>query len=244
MDTTHTRRTDRPPVPSTPARPVATPDLAPAALAIARGARLSVGPLGGIVTRAPDGMGGDEARRFVAAERAVDSRRAETDAAYSQFMPTLLVGAFGSATFQHEDPLDFRQNRRNGTAQILLRETLDFSLFARVDQAKANEAAAEANLEATRRNVKSDAVRATIAVRSTNAQLEFAKRAEDGSQKFRAVVEARYMKGISSPLELVDAEDADIGARVSRIQTELEYSLAVVRLCVATGRPIAQEGSL
>lgn len=187
-----------------------------------------------------------EAKRnvLVAAERAVDSRRAETDAASSQFMPTLLISAVGSATFQHEDPLEFRQNRRNGTVQILLKETFDFSLFARVDQAKANEAAAEANLEATRRDVKSDAMRATIAVRSTSAQLEFAKRAEDGSQKFRAVVEARYTKGLSSPLELVDAEDADIGARITRIQTELDYSLAIVRFCIATGRPIAQEGSL
>jgi outer membrane protein len=180
---------------------------------------------------------------LTASERALESRRADSDAATSQFMPTLLVTSFGTMTFEHEDPLDFRQNRRSGQAQLLLRENFDFSLFARVSQAKANEAAAEADLEATRRDVRSDAVRASISVRATTAQLEHAKKAEEGSQAVRAIVEARYIRGLSSPLELVDAEDADIDARVTRIQTELDHSLAVVRLCIATGRPIAEEGT-
>ena len=180
---------------------------------------------------------------LVAAERALDFRRAETEASTSLFLPTLEINGFGKATFQHEDPTEFRQDRRVGTASIVLRETFDFAISSRVDQAKANEAVAEANLEATRRDVRSDAIRASISVRATTAQLDHAKKAEEGSQAVRAIVEARYVRGLSSPLELIDAEDADIDARVTRIQTELDYSLAVVRLCIATGRPIAEEGS-
>lgn len=180
---------------------------------------------------------------LLAAERAADSRRAEKDAASSGFLPTIAIVAAANNSFLNNDNRDFRQDTLFGQASLVLRQPLDLSLFSRVDQANANLAAAEADLEATRRDVRSDAARAAVAVKSTSVQVQHAKKAEEGSQAVRAIVEARYIRGLSSPLELVDAEDSDIATRITRIQAEFDYALAIVRLQVATGRPIAEEGS-
>jgi outer membrane protein TolC len=54
------------------------------------------------------------------------------------------------------------------------------------------------------------------------------------------VVQARYVQGLSDPLELIDAENSDADARVAVVNAELAHALAEVRLIVATGRRIEE----
>jgi outer membrane protein TolC len=70
--------------------------------------------------------------------------------------------------------------------------------------------------------------------------LEHARKAAEGAAGVLTIVQARYVQGLSSPLELIDAESADSDARVAEAQTELAMALAQVRLYVATGRRIEE----
>lgn len=181
--------------------------------------------------------------QLLAAQKTADAKVAAKDAAWASYLPNVFVNATGTLTAPKQDPLEFAQKTRDGAVTLGIQEQFDFGISPRVDAAKADQAAAEADLEAIRRDTKSDALSAAISVRATAAQLEHARKAEEGTQAVRAIIEARYIRGLSSPLELVDAEDSDIDARQTRIQTELDHALAIVRLCVATGRPITEESA-
>ncbi len=181
--------------------------------------------------------------QLLAAQKTADAKVAAKDAAWAGYLPNVFVTATGTLSAPKQDPLEFAQKTRDGALLIGVSEQWDFGISPRVDAAKADQAAAEADLEATRRDTKSDALSAAISVRATGAQLDHARKAEEGTQAVRAIVEARYIRGLSSPLELIDAEDSDIDARQTRIQTELDHALAIVRLCVATGRPITEEAA-
>ncbi|MFO0668399.1 MAG: TolC family protein [Polyangiaceae bacterium] len=185
----------------------------------------------------------DKRPQLAAAKATADGRQAAKDQQFAQLLPNLFASVNGTLNPDRPDYSDYVQTRKQFIAQVGLSGAFDFGSLARLDQASADAAAAEADLEATRRDTKSDATRATISVRATAAQLEHARKAEEGTQAVRAIVEARYIRGLSSPLELVDAEDSDIDARQTRIQTELDHALAIVRLCVAIGRPITEEAA-
>jgi outer membrane protein TolC len=77
---------------------------------------------------------------------------------------------------------------------------------------------------------------AASAVRTVGEQLTHAKKAADLAASVYAVVQARYVQGLSTPVELYDAESADIAARTEKLRAELTETLAKARLLVATGR--------
>ena len=78
----------------------------------------------------------------------------------------------------------------------------DFGQFARVDGAEKDVAAAEANYEQAKRDARTEAARAAIQVRMGKEQLEHAKKAEENTSTVRAVIEARYIHGLSNAAEL------------------------------------------
>lgn len=186
---------------------------------------------------------------ITAADQAYEFNKSRADATAAQYFPTLSAQGTLAYSYSASDPpsgtnvrLDQTTELRSGTGSIVLGGPLwDPSQSAAVDKARADAAAAEASIDDTKRDVKSEAARSAIQVKLGQAQLEHARLAEERAGQVRMVIEERYKRGLSNPLELIDAEDSDLSARISRIQTELDYQLAIVRLCVATGRPIVDD---
>lgn len=84
-------------------------------------------------------------------------------------------------------------------------------------------------------------MRAVLQVRSDAAALASATKAAEDAAGVLTVVQARYLQGLSGPLELIDAESSDAAARIARVQADYAYDLGIVRALVATGRPLVED---
>ncbi len=171
-----------------------------------------------------------------------ESREATADAAQARYLPTLSLAIDDAYRLTRSDKSDVLLNTRQATAQVVLSVPIfDASIAPNLTGARADAASAAAALEQAKRDARSDAARAAFAVRTSAVALEHARRSADGASAVLQIVQARYIQGLSSPLELIDAESSDSDARIQRTQSELAHALATVRLLVATGRKIVEE---
>ncbi len=171
-----------------------------------------------------------------------DSKEAAADAAFARYLPAISLAVDDYYRLTRSDKSDVLLNTRQATASLVVSVPIfDASIGPNLTGARADAATAAATLEQTRRDAKSEAARASFAVRTTAVALEHAKRSADGAAGVLQIVSARYVQGLSSPLELIDAESSDADARIQRTQSELAHALAVVRLMVATGKKIVEE---
>ncbi len=171
-----------------------------------------------------------------------DARESAADAAQARYLPTISLSVDDYYRLTRSDKSDILLNTRQATAGLLVSVPIfDASIGPNLTGARAEASAAAATLEQTRRDVRTAAARAAFAVRTTAVALEHAKRSADGAAAVLQIVQARYIQGLSSPLELIDAESSDSDARIQRTQSELAHALAVVRLMVATGKKIVEE---
>jgi outer membrane protein TolC len=169
------------------------------------------------------------------------SKEATVDAAQARYLPTLSLAVDDYYRFTRSDKSDVLLNTRNVTGSLVVTvPVFDASIGPNLTGARADAANAGAVLEQTTRDARGEAARASFAVRTTQAAVEHAGKAADGAATVLAVVQSRYIEGLSSPLELIEAESADSDARIQRTQTELAHALAIVRLFAATGRTIRE----
>jgi len=184
-----------------------------------------------------------EALPIVAAvSREREASAAAVDAARARYRPTLSLSLDGFLRGARFDQSDTLVNTERGEAVLVLSVPIvDASIAPGVRRARADAAAADAALEQLRRDAASDITRAAIAVRTSEDALTFATNAADRASAVLQVIQSRYAQGLASPLELIDAENADSDARIQRTQAEFANALARVRLFVATGNPIVEE---
>ena len=174
-----------------------------------------------------------------AAKATVQSKNAIIEVKQSQYLPTLSMSASANQTFIKYEFSQVTATPRNVQGGLALTGTIfDASLAPTVDAAKADAAQATANLDQVKRDARKEAARAAVAVTQSAAMLDHARKAAEQAAAVLAVVQARYVQGLSSPLELIDAEGDDADARTAATQAELSYALAEVRLLVATGHKI------
>ena len=178
----------------------------------------------------------------VAAYALVDAKRGVEDANRSRYLPTIAFQGSASYTLTRFDTERATQTAANGTAGLTLTETLfDPSIAPGIDAAHANTANAQAIADQARRDAREEAARAALGLRSADAMLEHAHKAAEAAAGVLTIVQARYLQGLSSPLELIEAETADSDARTAEGTDELAFAIASVRLYVATGRKIQEE---
>jgi len=167
----------------------------------------------------------------------VQSLETAVDAARARRRPTL---AFAADAFyrlaQRDDPaVQLRTGNAQG-ALVLTLPILDFTIGARVDLARAEAAEAVAQYEQQRRDTREAGARSLIEARLNAERVEEAKRAEADAKNLLDRAQDRYQTGLTTPLEMLDAEATETLARIERLRAELDLALATVRYLAATGQ--------
>ena len=171
-----------------------------------------------------------------------DATAAAVDAARARYRPTLSLSLDGSFRGARVDQSKAIVNTERSEAVLVLSVPIvDASIAPGVRRARAEAAAAEAAFDQVRRDAASDVARAAIAVRTSAEALSFSKNAADRASAVLEVIQSRYAQGLASPLELIDAENAESDSRIQQTQAEFAHALARVRIFVATGSPIVEE---
>lgn len=176
---------------------------------------------------------------LVAAEAQAQAARASAKAAANAGFPTLEISATtGHTEFLNEASRN-RPHATNYTAALTLRIPI-FTGFRETythAQARALAQQAEATREALYRQTELDVWQAYYDVRtaasgvgSTDAQVRSAE------QTAQATL-ARYQAGFGSILDLITAQQDESNARVQRIQSYLDWYVALARLQFSTGFP-------
>lgn len=165
------------------------------------------------------------------------SFEAAVDAARARRRPTLAFAAdaFYRLAQRDEPAVQLRTGNAQG-ALVLSLPILDFSIGARVDLARAQAAEAVAQYEQRRRDTRESGARSSIEARLTAERVEEAKRAEADAKNLLDRAQDRYQTGLTSSLEMLDAEATETVARIERLRAELDLALATVRYLGATGQ--------
>ena len=172
-----------------------------------------------------------------AATATFDSKSALADVAEAQYYPTIGLAVTGTYTGSRYDTQDATFVQTNGVGGITVSVPIyDPSIWPAMTAARANAANALGLADQAKRDAREEAARALQGVHAAETMLIHAKKAADDAGGVLTVVQARYVQGLSSPLELIDAESSDADARVAATQSELVLALAIVRLHIATGR--------
>jgi outer membrane protein TolC len=184
----------------------------------------------------------DRLPQVAQARATLESKNSAIDAATARYLPSLQLQGDGSYHFTRIDRSDLILNTRSASGGLVLSGTIfDPSISAGVDAARADAADAAADLGQAKRDARTEAARAAAATSASATALTHAKKAAEDANAVLTVVQARYVQGLSSPLDLIDAESADADARVAFTHAELAHALAVVRLFVATGRSLEEQ---
>jgi outer membrane protein TolC len=178
----------------------------------------------------------------IEAYEGVNSAEAAADTAQAQFLPTVSLQAGATYGLTRYDTYGDTLNNRNASALLVVSGPLfDATLAPGLRAAREGAKRVRANADTLRRNAVEAASRAAIAVTMNETALAQARKAAEGSGNVLTIVQARYIQGLSSPLELIDAETEDSDARTAEAQAELGYALAIVNLCIATGTPFRED---
>ena len=167
----------------------------------------------------------------------VQAREAEHGAALASRWPTLGLSLSGSAGYN-----DIRSGNGvsghlfGGTAAAFVRwRGLDPTIWreARVAEAALDQARFAYEHEAL--GVRADVTQAALEVERTGAALAQAEELLASASVVREAQDARYQRGLSSVLELLDAAALEQQSRVGRIEADLQSELAVARLALLCG---------
>ncbi|MBK8169687.1 MAG: TolC family protein [Sandaracinaceae bacterium] len=112
---------------------------------------------------------------------------------------------------------------------------IDGAISARTRAAEANRDAAQQSFDALILNIRATIAQAAISVTSARAAMEQSARLEESAAADLLQAQGRYQAGVTSLLELVDAQAGDANARVTVVRLRAAWQLANVRLLSALG---------
>ena len=169
--------------------------------------------------------------------RRLEARAAEVSAAIGARLPTVGVGGSGNASYfkvLSGQGIDGAQYDASGALYINW-AALDVRVWRRAKQARAAYEEAARRLERTRFELRRQVVQAHYALRTAETRLEQAVAVLSVAAVTREAQNERYRAGLSSLLELLDAEDVEQRARQARIEAELAQLQAQADLLTACG---------
>lgn len=172
----------------------------------------------------------------ITAKAAARSELSQVEAAKSRYYPQLQLQGDASYRYANTDLFNQWLPTRNGTAALLLSmPVFDASIPAGVAAAKADSARVSAQYDQARRDARQEAASATVALTTNERVVEHARKAAEATAAVLAVIRARFAGGLSSMLDLIEAETSDASARIAAVQAERSLDGTVVRLLLATG---------
>jgi outer membrane protein TolC len=175
--------------------------------------------------------------RVLSAKANVDAQEAGVDAALARYRPSLGLTGDASYSYSKLDVFSGWLPARSAIGGVVLTVPIyDPTNGAQVDLARAQASQAEATYELEKRDARTDAARTVVRLTASERVLEFARKSADSSAAVLAVIRVRYGQGLSSILDLIEAETADATARVAAVRAEQARDAAAVHLLVATGR--------
>lgn len=108
---------------------------------------------------------------------------------------------------------------------------------AAVDQAKSEEASTGFGYEQTLLGVKLDAQQAYLSTNESREKIAVAQKALEQARESMRLAEVRYKAGVSTQLELFDAQTALTQAETNHVNAVYDYYTAMARLEKAVGGP-------
>jgi outer membrane protein TolC len=195
----------------------------------------------------PDSAGKEAEERkpsVISAKATADAQEAEVSAARSRYLPSLSVTGDASYRYAKVDSFDSWLPARSAAGGIVLTVPIyDPTNGAQLDFAKAQAAQAGAAYDLEKRDARIDASRTVTRLSASERVVEHAHKAAESSTAVVAVIRARYAQGLSSMLDLIDAESREADARLAAVRAEQQRDAAAVHLLVSTGRgPRLYEG--
>lgn len=191
---------------------------------------------------ATDSLGGPERPGLAAAELAVTGREQLLRAARAERWPTLSVSttyneqAFPQSVFP--TGRDVFRRGWNGELNLSFPIFVGFRTEARVEQARAAVARAEAQRDELRREVELEVAQAKAEVAAARALLVARRETVRQAARAQYLAGVRYTNGMATQVEVSDARLAAQQAAVNEVQATRDYLVALARLERALGRPV------
>jgi outer membrane protein len=177
-----------------------------------------------------------------AAQARVEAAQASVEAAQGERWPQLAL----ITSYQHGnnpfDPLSGARGLGSFSGTWDARVSANLNVFdngrigREVAKAEAERAIAEANLEKTRREVRTSIDVALIKARSAQERAALAGRSSGVAAKTLSWVETRYEQGYSLLVEVHESRRSLLTARTQRIEAEVDFQIARAELLLAMGR--------
>jgi outer membrane protein TolC len=172
---------------------------------------------------------------LVAAEAQARAARAQADATARAGYPTFIVNASSGVTYFWHDRPQPKTESNSISLTVSIPLFTGFRQTYAVRQAEARAAQAEATRDVLARQAELDVWQSYYDVRTaadgvntTNVQLRAAQQTAEATL-------ARYQSGFGSLLDLITAQVDESNARVQRIQSYLDWFVAVARLNYSIG---------
>ncbi len=180
--------------------------------------------------------------RVQAAQARLEAAQASVAAAHGDRWPQLAL----ITTYQHgNNPFDPLSGARglgsfSGTWDARLSANLNVfdngRIGREVARAEGELAIARANLDKTRREVRSSIEVALIRAQSAQQRAALADRSSGVAAKTLTWVETRYEQGYSLLVEVHDSRRSLLTARTQRIEAQVDFQIARAELALAMGR--------
>ena len=168
-----------------------------------------------------------------AARLSVEVAAQRLDESWSELFPSL--GATGNIGLRGTS-LDELGAGWTATVNLSIPLVAGGADLAGIREARANLAAAQANLESFRRSLRVDIQSGILAVTESRARLAAATKREAAAEEGMRLAEGRYQTGLGSVLELADAQATLASSRADRVRSALDVSVAAAQLDRLLGR--------
>lgn len=169
---------------------------------------------------------------YAQAGSAVRSRGERLRGARGEFLPRLeLFGAFGVSG----------ERLVRGSSDYTVGASITFNLFdagraARIRQARAAEAIAQADEEHLANQIRLEVVRAFYQYRVARERLSVASRSVDQAGEALRIVQDRYQEGLTTITEVLRAESAHLRSRMNLVSARYDHYVGFANVLLVTGR--------
>jgi outer membrane protein len=156
----------------------------------------------------------------------IESNRALVRVACSQHLPTLLAsGSYSWNGFNF--PL---QSRWNAGLTLSFPIFQGFNVWAKVQQAQANENAAQAAFDALSQQVMLEVQQNYLNLKEAGERILASQKLLEQAEENLQLAEARYNSGIGSAIEITDARTVLCNSSITNIQALFDYNSSLVLL--------------
>ena len=161
-------------------------------------------------------------------------------ATWGGYLPTLVGGWMGS--YQFTEPASFGSDDRSRWNLFLSLNVpiFQFNKIADIKKSRMGVKIAEMKIDDTRDNVSKEVRESFRQYRTALANQEISKQQVELAREAYGLVEAAYMAGAGSSLEVTDALSALTAAEVGLLTASLRVQIAMVNLHVALGGSVEE----